>query len=97
MLGKALGRLYDGRQSADYDVFMKTERKESERSLADAKLIAGGIIEYANRVLRMDLPGFGGESVSWQILDAGRTCRSATRQSGHLNVCHRMMEIRHLD
>ena len=54
-LGKALGRLYDARQSGDYDVFVKADREESGRGLTDAELILKVILAFIKQSYGIDL------------------------------------------
>lgn len=42
-LGKALGRLYDTRQTADYDVFDRASAEEADQGITDAKEIIAAI------------------------------------------------------
>ncbi len=55
-LGRALSRLYDARQSCDYDVFVKSDQVESEQGLSDAISIVASIVAYANENMGANLP-----------------------------------------
>lgn len=46
-LGKALGSLFDSRQSADYDVFQHATQDEAKLCLQEARSIVEAILEYA--------------------------------------------------
>jgi uncharacterized protein (UPF0332 family) len=54
-IGKALGRLYDARQSGDYDVYQKSDQSESRVGINDATLIASAISSFIHRIHGLDL------------------------------------------
>lgn len=55
-LGKAMGKLYDARQSSDYDVFVKSSRMESERGLKDAGTLLEALFAFVNKKHSAGLP-----------------------------------------
>jgi Uncharacterized conserved protein related to C-terminal domain of eukaryotic chaperone, SACSIN len=54
-LGKALGRLYDQRQVADYDVFDRADEKESAQGISDAESIIEAIRIFVEKTFHEHL------------------------------------------
>lgn len=55
VLGKALGRLFDRRQTADYDVFDRASREEADQGIADASALISAIDSYIEKELHIYL------------------------------------------
>ena len=56
-LGKALGRLFDRRQTADYDIFDRASREEADQAIADASALISAIDSYIEKEMHLDLRG----------------------------------------
>ena len=47
--GKTLSRLFDERQSGDYDIFVKAEKPEVEKGIKDAEMVIDGVRQYIEK------------------------------------------------